>query len=155
MNLLLQIAICISYFAIGWTSTTDILRLTKGCSTPVHEFRCYCDACGAVVPMRDQIPYYSYFRYGGTCKSCGAKIPVSNVLLELIVFLPMCVISALFHFLPQGVLWSFVYYEALKLGYLLVKGRRESHFFRELAASLALNFLLFLLVSFMALLGTV
>ena len=35
------------------------------------------------------------------------------------------------------------------------KRGRESHFFRELAASQALNFLLFLLVSFMALPGTV
>ncbi len=155
MNLLLKIAICVSYFAIGWTSTTDILRLTKGCSTPVHALRCYCDACGAEVPMRDQIPYYSYFHYGGKCKNCGAKIPVSNVLLELIVFLPMCVISALLDFSPRGVIWSFVYYEGLKLAYLLVKGRRELRFFRELAASLTLNFLLFLLVSFMALLGTV
>lgn len=152
MNTLPVIFICISYFSIGWISTTDILRLCRGAAVPVLEFRCYCDSCGAVIPMKEQIPYYSYLRGKGRCRYCGAKIPVSTLLLEFVVFLPMILISALFSFGPPGVLLSFLYYELLKWGFLLVKGRREDRFIRQYLASLGMNLFCFALIAFMSLL---
>ncbi len=151
MNVLPVVFICISYFAIGWISTTDILRLCRGAETPVLQFQCYCDSCGAVIPMVEQIPYYSYLRRGGRCRYCGAKIPLSTLLLEFVVFLPMIVLSALVSFRPVGVLLSFLYYELLKLGFLIVKGRRESRFFSQFLQSIGMNLFCFALIAFMTL----
>lgn len=152
LNVLPVVFICVSYFAIGWISTTDILRLCRGCETPVLHFRCYCDSCGAVIPMYEQIPYYSYLCRHGRCRHCGAKIPVSTLLLEFVVFLPMIGVSALFAFRPAGVLFSFLYYELLKLGFLAVKGRRESRFVSQYFASLGMNLFCFAMIAFMSLL---
>ncbi len=152
MNTLPVIFICISYFAIGWISTTDILRLCRGASVPVLAFQCYCDSCGAVIPMRDQIPYYSYLRRGGRCKWCGAKIPISTLLLEFVVFLPMILISSLLSFRLLGVVFSFLYYELLKLGFLVAKGRRKERFLSQYFASLGMNLFCFALIIFMSLL---
>lgn len=153
VNVLPAVFMCISYFAIGWISTTDILRLCRGCATPVLHVHCYCDSCGAVIPMKEQIPYYSYLRFGGRCSHCGAKIPVSTLLLEFVVFLPMILISLLLAFRPAAVLLSFLYYELLKLGFLAVKGRREDRFVSQYFASLCMNLFCFGLIAFMSLLA--
>ena len=149
MNVLPVIFICVSYFAIGWISTTDILRLCRGSKTPVLRFQCYCDSCGSVIPMYEQIPYYSYLRRHGRCRYCGARIPVSTLLLEFVVFLPMIIVSTLLSFRVSGVLFSFFYYELLKLGFLIVKGRRTSCFLSQYLQSLGLNLFCFALIALM------
>ena len=44
-----------------------------------------CDSCGAQLDWKDLIPIFSYLSSGGKCRHCGAKIPVSCIIGEVLM----------------------------------------------------------------------
>lgn len=71
------------YFHISGLATTNILRLTRGNTAPVLASKCCCNSCGAAIPPLLQLPIVSYIACKGRCRTCGVKIPVFPLLLEL------------------------------------------------------------------------
>jgi len=47
--------------------------------------RSVCDSCGAELTWKDLIPIFSYLSSGGKCRHCGAKIPVSCIIGEVLM----------------------------------------------------------------------
>lgn len=45
--------------------------------------RSFCGSCGQTLAARDLVPIFSYLRYGGVCRYCGSRIPVSCIASEL------------------------------------------------------------------------
>ena len=43
----------------------------------------HCDACGTPLRGQDNVPIVSYLMLGGRCRSCRARIPASNLFVEL------------------------------------------------------------------------
>jgi leader peptidase (prepilin peptidase) / N-methyltransferase len=67
--------------AIGSFLNVAISRLPKGESV-VHPGS-HCPECGAPVAPRDNIPIVSWLLLRGRCRSCGWRIPVRYLLVEL------------------------------------------------------------------------
>lgn len=47
--------------------------------------RSQCDSCGHVLSALDLIPIVSYLIRGGKCKYCGAKVPINNLIGEIVL----------------------------------------------------------------------
>ncbi len=47
--------------------------------------RSVCDSCGTQIASYDNVPVLSWLLLGGRCRSCGARIPVTYLLIELAV----------------------------------------------------------------------
>ncbi len=149
MLVLTVVCICLAYLCIGWISTTDILRLCRGAEAPILYIRCCCDSCGAVIPIKEQIPIVTYLLAGGRCQYCDARIPPIPLLLELLAFIPPAIITAVFSFRAIGVFFAFVYYELLKLCCLKARGRREREFVKNYMISFGMNVLCFGMIALM------
>ena len=67
--------------AIGSFLNVAISRVPKGESV-VHPGS-HCPECGAPVASRDNIPIVSWLLLRGRCRSCGWRIPVRYLLVEL------------------------------------------------------------------------
>ncbi len=131
-----------SYLAAG-LSTTDIVRLTAGQKRPVLTHDCYCENCGCMIPLSNQLPVISHLMNRGRCRNCDAKIPVLQFVQECGLFAGMLLIGVLFRFQPAAFLLSILYYELFKTGVLLYKGVRTEHFGKQLTNSLLMNLLIF------------
>lgn len=152
MKIAVIIGIIISYFTLGGLATTNILRLLKGSSFHVYSSECSCPNCGGKITVPMQTPIISYLVDGGKCRYCKSPIPINGLILEIIIFVGMTLISSLLHFSFFGVICSFLYYEAVKIGYILFYGKRESAFVKQYILSFFAILFLWLLVEFMALL---
>lgn len=148
----IRIAICLSYYVLGGMATTNILRLLKGSTLSVAASKCFCPVCGQQIRLIDQLPIVSYLFCSGRCRSCKTKIPKDILILEIIILAGMSIVSFLFDFSPFGVLASFLYFEIVKIGFILYFGKREKDFARQYILSIILNIIPFLLIEFMALL---
>ena len=51
---------------------------------PVTKGRSHCDSCGHKLGFSDLIPVASYFRSGGKCRYCGARLSVIHPVAEII-----------------------------------------------------------------------
>ena len=151
--MVIKLAICLCYYIFSATPTTDILRLLRGSITPINTRNSYCDACGHVIHHWEQLPVISYILHKGSCRYCGAMIPVQSVFLEGFTFAMMVGVTAAFQFRVVGVALSFLGYELLKVAFLLRYGVREKAFGRELAVSLAFNIVTFMLIAFISWIG--
>jgi len=76
----------------------------------------------------NQMPIVSYIASKGKCKKCKMSIPVDALLLEIVVFMGMSLISLLGKFSPVSVIYSFLYYEFIRIVCIVKKGRRERSF---------------------------
>jgi len=56
--------------------------------------RSTCDSCGHVLGARDLIPIFSYLSTNGKCRYCGAKIPISCLVSEVLlgIYYVLCVL---------------------------------------------------------------
>jgi prepilin signal peptidase PulO-like enzyme (type II secretory pathway) len=147
-RLLVRAAIILCYYIMGAYATTDILRLLKGASLPVWGKDCYCPICGNRIRLADQIPIISYVIGGGRCRSCGSKIPFSDLWLELSVLLYMSLVTLLFGFSYISLGVNIVSYELLKIVCCIVYGIREKNFVINYIYSLAANAFIFIIMAF-------
>lgn len=149
---IIVLAMYLIYYHISGLATTNILRLTKGSTTAILASHCYCDHCGSKIPPLLQLPMISYLLCGGKCKSCGTKIPLFPLLLEISVFLGMCLTSTLLGFTWVGVLCSYLYYELVRVLTLLRLGKRGTDFVKQYAIAVLSMIPFCLLTLFVALL---
>lgn len=133
------------YYTLGGLATTNMLRLTKGNTLPVISSKCACDNCGAKITPFFQMPIISFIVCRGRCRSCGSKIPVYPLILEITVFISMTAATLLSRFSYSGVVISFALYEIIRVAVILLRGRRAEHFIREyiIAVILMLPYMLF------------
>lgn len=150
--LLIKISICFSYFIIGGLATTNILRLLKGSNLPVLSSECHCDNCGMKIGPLNQMPIVSFIACKGRCRKCGIKLPLDALLLEIIIFIGMTVFSVICSFSFIGVLCSFIFYEAVRIVFIIKYGKRENEFAKQYFMALLALVPFFLLLEFMALL---
>ena len=149
---IISVAICLTFYVLGAYATTDILRLLKGCDTPITAPDCYCPICNNKIRLRDQLPIFSYFKNHGACPYCNSSIPVSNLFLEVFLFTVLSLTSILLRFRWSAFFLCIVIFEGTKLVALLRYGHRETAFAKNFIRSLLNNLLLFLLLAFLFLL---
>lgn len=131
-----------SYLVAG-LSTTDIVRLTAGQKRSVLTHDCYCENCGCMIPLSNQLPIISHLMNRGHCRNCDAKIPILQFILECALFAGMLLIGILFRFKSTAFLLSILYYELFKIGVLLYKSVRRERFMKQLTLSLLINLVMF------------
>lgn len=127
-QIIIYFALFLIYFHIGGLATTNIIRLTKGNSLPVLASKCVCDNCGSKIPPLLQLPVVSFVICKGKCKNCGIKIPLYPLILEVATMIGMFLISIAFNLSVLGITTSFLYYEALRITIICIKGKRVSSF---------------------------
>lgn len=118
-------------FHISGLATTNILRLTKGSSSPILASNCYCDSCGARIPPLLQLPIVSYIVCKGKCRSCGAQIPVFPLVLELTILSGMFAITILLKCTFMAVSLSFLFYEMVRIVTVVLLGKRSEQFAKQ------------------------
>ena len=153
MNIIIYIAIILSYYFISGMATTNILRLLKGSVNRQNTLHCYCDNCGHIIPVYHQFPIFSYFASKRKCRYCGTPIPFSNTAMEIAVFATMSLVTILLRFQLLGIVLSFVAYEVIRIIMLIRFGKRTDHFITEYIIALLYMLIAFLLVMFMCLLA--
>lgn len=139
----IRAAIHFIFYILGAYATTDILRLTRCGSAPVSAPDCYCPKCGQKLRLRDQLPIFSYFWNKGRCRSCHSPIPFSDLFLELFLFVSMSAAAILTHYTWFGFFSCLLLYELTKLLFILIAGKRELDFSKNLLRSLLNNLFLF------------
>lgn len=138
--------IIMTYYILGAYATTDIIRLASGAGHEVLSSDSFCSSCGHVIRLRDQIPIFAFLVNKGKCHYCKCKIPAENFILEIIVFLPLSIISLCLNFTYTAFGISVLYYEIVKLVYLIIKGKRKDSFTGNLTKSFLMNAIIFLLI---------
>lgn len=146
LEIIVIITILFSFYIISAYATTDIIRLTKGNTIPVYAPNCYCSICNNKIRLIDQIPIFAYLVNHGKCHFCKSKIPIFDFLFEVFLFLLFSFTNVAFHFNYIGFIITISEYEIIKLIYILVKGKRENDFFKNLIISLMTNVFFFLLI---------
>jgi leader peptidase (prepilin peptidase)/N-methyltransferase len=76
--------IIILVFGLAWGSFLNVViyRLPLGMSLVKPPSSC--PQCKRKIPFYDNIPFFSYLLLRGKCRECGAKIPVSYFLVEIL-----------------------------------------------------------------------
>lgn len=148
----IKIAICFIFYIIGAYATTDILRLLKGSSTQVNTPDCYCPICGRKIALKDQLPIFSYIKNHGRCVNCKSKIPISDLFLEIFLFVSLSAIAILLGFSWMAFLACLLIYEGTKVTFICIYGHREKAYAKNLFKSLANNVVIFLLLALLFLL---
>lgn len=141
--------IFLSFYILGGYSTTDILRLLKNASLSMNTPNCYCPICQHKIRLREQIPLFSYLKNKGQCPSCHCNIPPSEFLLELTIFLPLSFLSVLLRFSWFSYLLCIVYYELIKLIFIIHFKPRNTDFIKNLLLSLINNSVIFSMIAFL------
>lgn len=136
------------FFTVSGLATTNILRLTSLGTQPVLAPHCLCDNCGAKITPLMQTPIVSYMVCRGRCLNCGMKLPLGQLVLELVLFLGMSLITASFCFTITGVNWAFIFYEVVRIAVILMQGRRKIDFVRQYIIAV-LNMIPFYLMGFL------
>lgn len=142
-SVLVQGAIIVAYYIVGAYATTDILRLLKGCNIPVNAAKCYCPICGREIALIDQIPIVSYLVNGGKCRNCKTSIPWTDLFFEIFIFGMMVMLTVLLDFRSEAFWGCLAVYEGTKLVFILLKGRREKDFGKNMFQSLVNNTVIF------------
>lgn len=151
-HIVVIISLFFVYFHISGLATTNILRLTLGCSTPIMESKCYCDSCHATIPPLLQLPIISYIACKGKCRNCGSRIPVFPLFLELTVLSGMFVITVLLRCTFTAVSLSFLFYELVRIVTVVLLGKRSEQFAKQYLIALLSMLPFYILTLFVALL---
>lgn len=147
-TILTRSAIFFTFYILGAYATTDILRLLRGAVLSVNAPDCCCPLCHSRIALPDQLPIFAYLKNHGRCKSCGSRIPFSDLFLEIFLFLTLSLTALLFQFRWTGFWLCTGLYETVKLLFLLRFGKRENAFCKNLAFSLLNNLFLFCILAF-------
>lgn len=154
-QMIIVASIFLVYFHISGLATTNILRLTTGCSISILEPKCYCDSCGTTIPPYLQLPIVSYIACKGKCKKCGARIPVFPLLLELLVLIGMFAITVLLNCTFLGVSLSFLFYEFVRISVIVIKGKRSLKFGKQYLIAVLAMIPFYVLTLFIALIYSI
>lgn len=141
-------AILFAYYILGAYATTDILRLLRGSTVSVNAPDCYCPRCNTRILLRDQLPIFSYFKNHGSCRNCKSHIPISDLFLEIFLFIGLSGITIISRFSWIGFFLCILFYETTKLTFLLRFGKRKNQFGKNLVISLLNNLFLFTILAF-------
>lgn len=152
---IIRFTICIAFYVIGAYATTDILRLLKGSTSSINAHHCYCPICHNKIALKDQLPIIAYFKNHGACRHCKSPIPVSDLFLEIYLFLLLSGIAIIFDFNWFAFLLCVISYEITKAVFIIKNGARESGFCKNLLLSLVNNIVLFTLIAFLFLLAQI
>lgn len=144
--LIIHMAIYFSLYILGAYATTDILRLTSLSILSIDNPSCYCPKCGRKIYLRDQLPVISYCICRGKCRFCKEKIPFSDIFFELFIFLFLSFVVTIFDFCWGGYFFCIIFYETLKIVYILIFGKKVKYFLYNLMASLKNNVMIFSLL---------
>lgn len=147
--LLIHICIIFALYILSAFATTDILRLLSGSDRSVLASACYCPKCGQPIPLKHQIPIFSYFINSGVCHSCSSPIPKTDLFLEVFLFSGMSLLTVFFRFSWTGFFLDVLLFESVKICFLIIFGIREKHFLLELGLSLIVNLTEFTLLAFL------
>lgn len=71
-------------------------------------------------------------------------------MLEILIFVGMSIVAALFDFSVLGILMSFFFYEIVRVAFVVCYGKRETNFKKEYITSMILNITPFILIEFLA-----
>lgn len=135
--------IFISYLIAG-LSTTDIRRLLKGAKYEINMSNCYCENCGHIIPLTNQLPIFSHILNKGKCKYCGNKISPLQFFQEIFIFVCALGISARFNFGMLALIGVLIFYEVFKVIMITVLGHRKDKFKSQFMISLLINICIFL-----------
>lgn len=130
-HIIIVSALLFVYYNIGGLSTTNILRLTAGNTLSVNASVCKCDNCGQKITPWMQLPIISFVFCKGKCKNCGVTLPLYQLLLEIIIMFGMAFITMLSKFSYIGLIFSFVYYELIRIVFINLRGRRKNEFKKQ------------------------
>lgn len=142
------LSIYLMYLTVSSLSTTNILRLTSGSKLTVLDTKCVCDSCGSKISILMQTPIISYIICKGKCRKCGCHIPLFQLYLEIAIFFGMSAITTFLGFTYTSVLFSFLFYEVVRIFTIIVKKRRESDFLRQYLTAVAVMPVYFALIEF-------
>lgn len=148
-NVLVKIAICFVFYIIGAYATTDILRLLKGSTVSVNAPDCYCPKCNNKIALKDQLPIIVYIKNRGKCFHCKSDIPISDLFLEIFIFVCMSAVSLMLSFGWTAFWICVIFYEMTKLVFICIHGKRESGFLKNLLISICNNIVIFVFVAFL------
>ena len=146
LELVVIITIVIAFYILSAYATTDILRLLKGSTVPVYAPDCYCDNCKNKIRLIDQIPIFAYLFNRGRCHYCKCKIPVFDILFEIMLLVIFTLTNVFLRFSLFGFLATIAEYELIKFIFIIIKGKRKDAFAKNLLISLLTNVVAFLLV---------
>lgn len=150
-HVVVGISLFFVYFHISGLATTNILRLTEGNTASVMASKCCCNSCGAIIPPYLQLPIVSYIACKGKCKNCGVQIPIFPLLLELTVLIGMFAITVLLRCTFLGVSFSFLFYELVRIGVIMLKGKRNTQFGKQYLIAVLAMIPFYVLTLFVAL----
>ena len=148
MLLITKIALFLSFIVLGAYSTTDIIRLSSFGTSSINDGDCFCPVCLHKLRLRDQIPTLSYILNNGKCHFCGSSIPKSDFFLEIIIYLGCILISLLTGFSTLSFILTIIYYESVKLIYVIKFRKRKDRFLTNLCLSILINLIMFTLIFF-------
>ena len=128
---ILIISLLSVYYHVGGLSTTNILRLTNGYELSVNSSICKCGNCGKKITPLLQLPIISYVLCKGKCLNCGIRLSIFQLILEILVFVGMSMISLMYKMSPLGIVFSYIYYELIRVIVLIIKKYRKTHFIKQ------------------------
>ena len=82
-------------------------RMPRG--TSVVGGRSMCDSCGTQIAAYDNVPVLSWLMLRGRCRSCGARIPVRYLLVELALGAAFAATAVVFHDDPWALALGLVF----------------------------------------------
>lgn len=71
--------------------------------------RSFCDSCGVQIAAYDNMPVVSWLVLRGHCRSCGAKIPMRYLLVELALGAAFAATAVVFHDDPSALALGLVF----------------------------------------------
>lgn len=151
-KLLVEILLILIFFVIGAYATTDVSRLLKGATISISNPSCFCPYCGSRIPLHSQIPVVSYILGKGKCHICEHKIPLVDILPEILLPIGCMILSYLLHFSVFAYCSCILLFEGYKAVMIVYYGPRENKFVHNLMVSVIFNIFVFLLLGFLFLL---
>ncbi len=146
---LLYFSLYFVFYIMGAYATTDILRLLKGSTITVNAPDCYCPICHNKISLRDQLPIISYIKNDKKCFHCKSPIPISDLFLEVFLFLTLSITCTCLNFSWYAYFLCIVIYEGTKIAFLVYYGPRQDSFQKNLFISIKNNIVIFTLVAFL------
>ncbi|MCD7836422.1 MAG: prepilin peptidase [Lachnospiraceae bacterium] len=151
--MIIHAAIYFAFYIMGAYATTDILRLLKGSIISVNDKECYCPVCHNRISLKEQIPIAAFIINRGRCRYCRSRIPVSNLFFEFFLFEAMSFTAKALNFSILSYVCCMAIYEGTKFVCLIIFGKREQEFVKNLICSVCNNFIIFIFLFCLFIMG--
>lgn len=149
MNFEILYFIC-SFVIIGAMvagSTTVISRLLSGTKVNVWYKESICSECNQVIPMKEQIPFFTYLKNRGRCCNCKTNFGNRDFLVELITLIVLGIAYLIsYQTIYVGLILS-VFYLVEMFVLILVFHKREKKFGINLCYSVVFSVVMLSMLS--------